>query len=147
MKKKNGSSIDIKQSLSEHTNAFFQMKKNMIINEICFYNRDVLETPDIVMLLIAETLYNTHTGRLLVAGGGAEGFKAYIQELYPQVFFKLRRRIEVLVESLIALKDRDLIEYLPTNESAQAYLDKWADDVESIEGEAANEQNNNSETH
>ena len=138
---------DVQIGLQEHTESFFQMKKNMIINEICFYNRDVLETPDIVMLIIAESLYNTHTGKLIIAGGSAEGFKMYVQEHYAKAFFQLRRRIDVLVESLVAMKDRDLIEYLPTNETAQSYINKWADDAEALDGGETDEQDSNGEAH
>lgn len=138
MKQKKTKSNDVEQVLYDQVENFFFFKKNLLINEILFCNRAVLETPDIVMLLMAESIYNVHTGKLLVAGGSAEGFKIYLQERYSTVFFKLRKRIDVLIEALIALKSRDLIEYLPTNESAQSYLDRWASDAEGIDSNDKN---------
>lgn len=138
MKQKKTKSNDVEQVLYDQVENFFFFKKNLLINEILFCNRAVLETPNIVMLLMAESIYNVHTGKLLVAGGSAEGFKIYLQERYSTVFFKLRKRIDVLIEALIALKSRDLIEYLPTNESAQSYLDRWASDAEGIDSNDKN---------
>ena len=114
-------------AIQQQLDSYYQFKKNLLIQEVLFYNRDALEIPDIVTILLLESIYNVHTGKLIIAGGSPEGFKDVVTKAFPKIDLSTMKKIDILVESLSIMDTRGIIEHIPAIVTVEEYLKTFAE--------------------
>jgi hypothetical protein len=68
------------QHITDAINSYYAFRKNVLIGAIIHIDAPALENPDTVGLLHAHSVYNSHTGRLLICFESPSAFSDYIRD-------------------------------------------------------------------
>jgi hypothetical protein len=119
------------EAIEASVEQYYMLRKNLLILEFfqipCKHK--IVEHPALVHILQRESLFNAHTGYLIVPGGDAVGFITYVKDKYGFMFPKLKVNFEVF-ETLVCFceSEKCILEFIDLSDTTiEDYLSQWID--------------------
>ncbi len=116
------------RALNDMVEGYYRFKKFAIIASIVEFDRASLENPDIIAILLAETLYNTYTGKLIISRGSIPQFMDHVGSIIKSgAVGSLSPKLAILKDALDnAFLNDSSVEFVDLSKmSIEDYLKKW----------------------